>query len=250
MSGTSATYKGFVWGLLIRASRHGVCLTKDWYVFMGYQASHSSLSLLFYAAESLLGFMLGFGHSDVLHCSLQAGQGPRMRHPAAQGHASLNTLSTMPSLSPPQQPKQEEQAARAPAEPSQAAQAGQGEQRAQPPQGHAGQPGQPAPRQPMTKPYIPQAVLQKAQAERSVEPIKAYLRHQQMLRQQQLLQQQASGPQQDARAQEECPASSRPTASLPNGQVYSNQQLPAPAGSMIPITSQPSAHRLSGPHVR
>ena len=170
-----------------------------------------------------------------------------MRHPAALAHASLDSPSAMPSLSPPQQLGQKEQAARAPAEPEQPAQAGQGERRAQPSQSH---PGQPAPRQQMTKPYIPQAVLQKAQAERSVEPIKAYLRHQQMLRQQQLLQQQAGSPQQEAHAREEHTTSSRPPASLPNGQAYSSQQLPAPVGSMIPITSQPSAHRLSGPHVR
>ena len=166
-----------------------------------------------------------------------------MRYPAAHAHASLNALSAMPSLSTPERAGQEEQAARVPAEPGQPPQRGQGEHRAQCLQGQAGQPGQPGSRQRMTKPYIPQAVLQKAQAERSVEPIKAYVRHQQLLRQQ-LLQQQ------DTHAREEYPASSRPPVSLLNGQAYSSQQLPAPAGSMIPITSQPGAHRLSGPHVR
>ena len=230
-----------------QAGMRHICSCKGAVYHYG-QLKHA-LSPEFCAALKLLGLKLGFRPPHVLQCHLQAGQGPRMRHPAAQGHASLNALSTIPSPSATQQPGQEEQAARAPAEPSQPAQAGQGEQRSQPPQGHAGQPGQPAPRQQMTKPYIPQAILQRAQAERSVEPIKAYLRHQQMLRQQ-LLQQQASSPQQEAHAREEYPASSTTPASLPNGQAYSSQQLPAPAGSMIPITSQPTAHRLSGPHVR
>lgn len=206
-----------------------------------------STLVIYQAQKSFWALACGSRRPHVLQCRLQAGQGPRMRHPAAHAHASLNALSAMPSLNTSEPAGQEEQAARAPAEPGQAAQRGQGEHRAQPLQG---QPGQPGPRQQMTKPYIPQAVLQKAQAERSVEPIKAYLRHQQLLRQQ-LRQQQGSSPQQqDAHVQEDSPASSRPPASLLNGQAYSSQQMPAPAGSMIPITSQPGAHRLSGPHVR
>lgn len=141
--------------------------------------------------------------------SLQAPSGPRMRHPAAREYASLNALSAMPQLSTSHAPKQNRDAAHAPAEPGTAAhsrqprQAGPSQQAPveQPGQAgqskgaNAGQPGQMTLRQQLAKYNIPEAVFQKARAEGSAEPIRAYLRQRQ-LQQHQMQQQPGSSSQQ------------------------------------------------------
>ena len=180
-----------------------------------------------------------------------------MRQPTA--HASLNALSAMPSLDSDRQlPQLVDHAAAVPAGPARQAQAKQ-------PQAGQPQAGQPHPgaRQ-QTRPYIPQSVLQQAQEQRSAEPIREYLRKvlqeqrrrqaQEMLRRQQLAGQGSLGSPQRAGVapQAQHPAASAPPAALLGARPHASQQprqLPAPAGSMIPISTEPQAQHLAGPHL-
>lgn len=192
-----------------------------------------------------------------------SGPSPRMRHPAANGHvhahASLNALSANPSLSVTQQaPEREERAGGTPAAPAQPVQ--------------AEPPGQQRPSlsskvsaelrafQQYLMAHIPPEMIQRARAEGSRESVKLWFRQQSLMflqRQQQHMQahgvQQhasAGNPQQVARSKGEFPSgpSGSPVSLLYGSRAQ--QQLPPPAGSMIPIGSQPQTQHLSGPNLR
>ena len=190
------------------------------------------------------------------------GLSPRMRHPAANAHAhahaSLNALSANPSLSVVQQkPEREERAGSAPAA------------RAQ-----VGLPGQQQPSlsskasaelrafQQYLMAHIPPEMVQRVRADGNRDPVKLWFRRQSLMflqRQQQHMQahgvQQhasAGSPQQVAPSQGEFPggSSGSPASLLYGSRAPAQQQLPPPAGSMIPISSQPQAQHLSGPNLR
>lgn len=194
-----------------------------------------------------------------------SGPSPRMRHPAANAHAhahaSLNALSANPSLSVTQQtPEREERAGGTPAAPAQPVQ--------------AEPPGQQQPSlsskvsaelrafQQYLMAHIPPEMIQRARAEGNRDSVKLWFRQQSLMflqRQQQHMQahgvQQhasAGSPQQVARSQGELPtgSSGSPASLLYGSRAPAQQQLPPPAGSMIPISSQPQTQHLSGPNLR
>ena len=191
------------------------------------------------------------------------GPSPRMRHPAANAHAhaSLNALSANPSLSVAQQaPEREERAGSAPAAPAQPAQVGP------PGQQQASLSSKVSAElrafQQYLMAHIPPEMVQRARAEGNRDPVKLWFRRQSLMflqRQQQHMQahgvQQhasAGSPQQVAPSQGEFPggSSGSPASLLYGSRAPAQQQVPPPAGSMIPISSQPQAQHLSRPNLR
>lgn len=184
-----------------------------------------------------------------------SGPSPRMRHPAANAHAhahaSLNALSANPSLSVTQQaPEREERAGGTPAAPAQPVQ--------------AEPPGQQRPSlsskvsaelrafQQYLMAHIPPEMIQRARAEGNRDSVKLWFRQQSLMFLQRQQHASAGSPQQVARSQGEFPSGSSglPASLLYGSRAPVQQQLPPPAGSMIPISSQPQTQHLSGPNLR